>query len=882
MRKVYLSLFSIALASISFSQVTLNKNVARRAKNFVSTTDTKVKKDPILYNKAVLYSNTFNNLLDWTLSNTSNPATDWTISTNPADVFDGPFASTTVNDGFAYINSDALGQTSTQDAYITLANPIDFSANPALILSFEQYHTRYLETTEVQVSGDNGANWTIYDLNSSVATNTSTANPDLIELNISSVAGGQSQVLIRFHYVGAWDYGWAVDDIQISEALGNDIVLSKGFTNDIINAYDYSVIAGSQLQPLTVGVIANNLGGTPAVGSTLNVVINDGTSDVYNTPTTFDLAIGVTDTIWVATGFTPVTNTSYTVSFSVAADDDITNNTSTPATFETNTEVYAQDFVGTDIYRFNQDDETSMGNTFEIINNVDLPAVSVKFETGTTATVANINLWRYNPDDASFNSVQAMEFVDEIDYNIQASDIANGNYTAIPFASSITLEAGWYYVASVKKYAGADRIFIGGSAAGDDDASTVCYGPFGTGGAVNFFIGWGFAPAVRLSFVQPPVAPVVTITAGDDNILCTGGSLTLSSDMTTGNQWNLDGSVLIGETNQTLVVSAAGSYTVTNNGATSVPTLVTVQSFDVTTAIAGSQIHANATGVTYQWMENCSTTPAAITGATAQDFTPTVDGSYSVQVSANGCSQTSNCVDFFLPPTLTSDDTDNILCAAGTLTLTSSATSGNQWNLDGTPIVGETNATLVVTAAGSYTVTVGGLTSSAQVVTAQTIDVAVTAFFSTLSVAPQAGATYQWGTCNPIGIVAGETAADFTATTNGDYSVAVTINGCTAISACTTISNAGINENAAFSSFSVYPNPAAENVAIDYALKNESKVNVSISDLSGKVVYTSNLGSKTAGSHNLSVNTTSFANGIYVVNFTTTNGIITEKLVIRK
>lgn len=90
---------------------------------------------------------------------------------------------------------------------------------------------------------------------------------------------------------------------------------------------------------------------------------------------------------------------------------------------------------------------------------------------------------------------------------------------------------------------------------------------------------------------------------------------------------------------------------------------------------------------------------------------------------------------------------------------------------------------------------------------------------------------------------------------------------------------AHLKENANVSSFSVYPNPAKENVSISYELKNETNVDLKITDLSGKVVYTSKLGKK-SGKNAVSVNTSSFSNGVYVVNFVTENGIVTEKLVI--
>jgi len=68
--------------------------------------------------------------------------------------------------------------------------------------------------------------------------------------------------------------------------------------------------------------------------------------------------------------------------------------------------------------------------------------------------------------------------------------------------------------------------------------------------------------------------------------------------------------------------------------------------------------------------------------------------------------------------TITSDDVDNTICLGQTITLTSSATTGNQWNLNGSPITGATGTTYSVTASGSYTATVGTSTSNAIVATA--------------------------------------------------------------------------------------------------------------------------------------------------------------------
>lgn len=56
----------------------------------------------------------------------------------------------------------------------------------------------------------------------------------------------------------------------------------------------------------------------------------------------------------------------------------------------------------------------------------------------------------------------------------------------------------------------------------------------------------------------------------------------------------------------------------------------------------GFTLNADQTGATYQWID-CNNGNAAISGATNQSYTPTVDGSYAVEVTLNGCTITSSC-----------------------------------------------------------------------------------------------------------------------------------------------------------------------------------------------------------------------------------------------
>lgn len=70
---------------------------------------------------------------------------------------------------------------------------------------------------------------------------------------------------------------------------------------------------------------------------------------------------------------------------------------------------------------------------------------------------------------------------------------------------------------------------------------------------------------------------------------------------------------------------------------------ITVNSVDNTITDASPMLTANESGAVYQWI-NCPEL-TDIVGETNQSFTATVNGSYAVVVTANGCSDTSACIE---------------------------------------------------------------------------------------------------------------------------------------------------------------------------------------------------------------------------------------------
>lgn len=64
----------------------------------------------------------------------------------------------------------------------------------------------------------------------------------------------------------------------------------------------------------------------------------------------------------------------------------------------------------------------------------------------------------------------------------------------------------------------------------------------------------------------------------------------------------------------------------------------------VTQSTDGVTLTANASGVSYQWLD-CDNGNTAISGATNQSFTATTNGNYAVQITQSGCSDISDCIE---------------------------------------------------------------------------------------------------------------------------------------------------------------------------------------------------------------------------------------------
>jgi hypothetical protein len=279
--------------------------------------------------------------------------------------------------------------------------------------------------------------------------------------------------------------------------------------------------------------------------------------------------------------------------------------------------------------------------------------------------------------------------------------------------------------------------------------------------------------------------PTATITASGPTTICQGSTVTLTASAGVSYLWSN------GATSQSITVGTAGSYTVTVTNAngcsrTSAPTSVLINSLPVPTITAsgplsfcpgGSVTLTASLSASYLWSN----------GATTRAITVTTAGSYSVQVTDdNGCTASAGPVNVTVNPIPTptiSSSGPTTFCQGGSVVLTASPAASYLWS------TGATTASITVSAAGSYFVTVtnaqgcSGASTPISVVVNPNPTPTITAGGPTtfcqggsvvLTASPAAG--YLWST--------GAVSQSITVSTSGSYSVTVTnVNGCPGTSA---------------------------------------------------------------------------------------------------
>lgn len=185
---------------------------------------------------------------------------------------------------FGYYNSkDGLITRTPADSYIQ-APPVDCSAVSSVVVRFSQYYTWCCTNPhfELLVSNDNGAHWSTYDMLHGVTANVATpARYQNMEINVSDVAAGSPNVLLRFYMWGNSHYFWFIDDLALVEAYEHDLALEETWM-DFDGGLD-ATIDQINYWPLSQMGMTGETSGTVGNYFMKGAVLNKGISDADNT-----------------------------------------------------------------------------------------------------------------------------------------------------------------------------------------------------------------------------------------------------------------------------------------------------------------------------------------------------------------------------------------------------------------------------------------------------------------------------------------------------------------------------------------------------------------------------------------------------------------------
>jgi hypothetical protein len=70
---------------------------------------------------------------------------------------------------------------------------------------------------------------------------------------------------------------------------------------------------------------------------------------------------------------------------------------------------------------------------------------------------------------------------------------------------------------------------------------------------------------------------------------------------------------------------------------------ITTSTIDNSTTVVTNLITANQLGASYRWLD-CNNGNTVIPSETTQSYTPATNGNYAVEITLNGCTDTSSCV----------------------------------------------------------------------------------------------------------------------------------------------------------------------------------------------------------------------------------------------
>lgn len=296
----------------------------------------------------LIWSDDFSNPNTWIIEHDENTCNlDWQIGnnlTNQGDFAIDNIYSTTSSNGFAMLDSDYYGQENggeeLENSWITTSIPINLSDVSNAILEFESYYYKWINEECFVVISTNNTDWPILTPEFEADSNPNVFavwpdmeiqdpidNPSIVQLDISEIAGNQSEVWIRFNWTGSYGYSWFIDDVRLLEQYEHDIKMEYGKVAHVNSNVHYTRIPINQFEDhLYFSSLSKNIG----YDTLNNIKIALELSDLNTNPIYQDTSITYSSLISGASFSYNINNDTlnlieglYEATFTVTADEEL-------------------------------------------------------------------------------------------------------------------------------------------------------------------------------------------------------------------------------------------------------------------------------------------------------------------------------------------------------------------------------------------------------------------------------------------------------------------------------------------------------------------------------------------------------------------------------
>lgn len=243
---------------------------------------------------------------------------------------------TTASNGFMLFDADSSNfplSPNYVDREGELTSPsISCTGQAAVNLVFEQELRWCCSQLVLEVIVDNGTSSATFNVLGGLAANAASPAPDVVNINISSIAANEPNVTITWKWSGVSHYYWAIDDIMLIPSPPHEVAITNAGWLSVNSAVPYTMVPDEQNQSfISFGAMSNQ-------GSSTEMVTFD--ADVSGAASLFS-GSGVTGAVtmapgdvaedttasWVSGTTIGTYNQTYNFSYAdLASDNDMTNN----------------------------------------------------------------------------------------------------------------------------------------------------------------------------------------------------------------------------------------------------------------------------------------------------------------------------------------------------------------------------------------------------------------------------------------------------------------------------------------------------------------------------------------------------------------------------